>query len=73
MTQTWFGSPPDLCELCKEPFASVFYDARINHAPPHLRGKWALLCRKCFIATEGRLGLNYGQEYDLQTLKKLRG
>jgi len=65
--KSWSGTTPTTCDLCYKPFASTFYDARTK------QGRWGLLCRSCFKEYGMGLGTGLGQEYDLRTLKKLRG
>ncbi|MBU1230233.1 MAG: DUF91 domain-containing protein [Proteobacteria bacterium] len=50
------------CCICGRVFVSVFFDTRI----PHANGAWGLLCRHCFTFGACRIGLGYGQRYDIQ-------
>ena len=63
----WQGSKPKACDLCKQPFKTIFYDSRTKQGP------WSLLCHACFLEYGMGLGLGYGQSYDLESLKKLGG
>jgi hypothetical protein len=53
----WIGSPPQACDLCREPLTDHFYDARTR------RGPWACLCHACFQEQGVGLGTGCGQEY----------
>jgi len=65
--KTWTGTLPTACDTCNNGLKSVFYDARTHH------GVWGILCRSCFKLYGLGLGIGYGQEYDLETGRKLRG
>ena len=65
----WMGSPPDRCDLCREPMGAVFYDASV----PRCGGSWGMVCSICFTDNACTLGLGYGQKYDTATLEKLGG
>lgn len=53
----WAGSPPQECDVCQQPIAGVFYDAKIPH------GSWACLCKDCFTRLRCALGTGKGQKY----------
>lgn len=60
------------CQTCQMKFGkhnnatstSTFYDMRLARAG----GRWALMCSSCALGGQGvgRVGLGYGQRYDLQ-------
>lgn len=63
----WLGDITS-CDLCGKSLFDfkVFYDAKIH-------GGWGIICPECFKKYNGKVGLGLGQEYDVETRKKLRG
>jgi len=52
---------PKSCDLCGrtfDPTTAGFYDARLD-------GRWGDYCRECFSRHYGRLGVGFGQLYQL--------
>lgn len=64
---TWTGPAPISCDLCKRNLLATFYDFRVKG------GGWAIGCPSCFKEYGSGLGVGKGQEYDKNTLTKLRG
>lgn len=64
----WISPRPEKCQWCNDELtaAKVFYDARTPQG-------WAVICRRCFVDLGCRLGTGLGQEFDNNTLNKLRG
>jgi hypothetical protein len=64
----WQGQT-ETCDICQGPLTvgKTFYDARTQQGP------WGALCRKCFIIHGVGVGLGKGQEYNSETLEKVRG
>lgn len=58
----WLSKVPEGCQLTGEPFDGVMYDAKIKA----LNGQWGLVCQSTFDLFDCRLGLGYGQKYELQ-------
>jgi hypothetical protein len=66
----WEG-PVFECEICHIKFggqrgaSQTFYDMRLANCG----GRWALLCPSCALGGQGigKLGLGFGQRYDLQS------
>jgi hypothetical protein len=57
----WKGTPPLKCDICEEPIAKLFFDAKTTQGP------WGTLCEECFERhTYGELGLGFGQRYEKQ-------
>lgn len=71
MTQKWLGRKPEKCEVCSKNLSSVFFDANVGLQSIGFHGPWALICEDCFKSNGCRLGVGFGQKYDLETLEKL--
>ena len=56
----WLSDPPINCDLCEKPITNVFIDGLTVHGP------WAIMCPRCHIIHGKGLGLNKGQQYQLQ-------
>lgn len=67
----WMGRRPEKCELCSKNLRYVFFDANIGLQSVGFHGPWALVCAGCFQERGCRLGVGFGQAYDLRTLAKL--
>lgn len=63
----WRGKKPEICQKCGRPLHDRFYDAKTRD------GVWGLLCLSCFADHGLGLGKGLGQEFDVTTLRKLRG
>jgi hypothetical protein len=57
MSKRWYGSPPVACDLCGDSLAEEFFDSRTR------RGPWGNICRPCWRAENGRLGVGVAQRY----------
>ena len=56
----WTGTVPPACQITGIPFNGVMYDARIPG-----RG-WGNICQEAFDTFHCRLGVGFGQKYELQ-------
>ena len=65
----WMGTWPYNCDICQKDLTKtvVFYDSRTQS------GRWGLLCPACFRMYGTGIGTGYGQEYDSNTLEKIKG
>lgn len=55
-----YVNPPAVCDNCRSPINSTFYDARTHG------GAWGNLDQKCFDAIGVGLGTGRGQKYEKQ-------
>lgn len=65
MTQVLWLSPLSGCDICSADFdgSGPMFDAAIG-----FRGPWGNICQSCFTDMGCRLGLGFGQKYELQDL-----
>lgn len=54
---TWYGEPPDRCQLCDCEIDAVFIDGVVAGAG------WAFMCEKCHVKNGIGLGVGRGQKY----------
>lgn len=50
------------CDLCGEADQTTIYDARVPRY-----GAWAHVCQACFDGLGCRLGVGFGQKYELKS------
>jgi hypothetical protein len=53
----WLGTPPERCDLCKQPITSEFYDGATVYGP------WANMCPTCHFKLGVGIGVGRGQQY----------
>lgn len=61
----WFGTVPDVCQVCFESLENEDYFFDSNHQSPHAqRLIWGILCEDCFKTLGTGLGIGRGQQYE---------
>ena len=63
----WLGTLPEKCDICGIILTAIFIDGRTIHGP------WANMCPECHKKHGCGLGTGYGQQYDINTTKKIEG
>lgn len=63
----WLSDAPTHCDLCGRGITEHFVDGKT------VLGPWGIMCMTCHASVGCGLGVGRGQEYDLETLVKVRG
>ena len=62
--KTWYGDPPQACDICGLEITTEFIDGRTD-----FRGMWGCMCLDCHKQHGVGLGTGRGQKYHLQNDK----
>lgn len=63
----WQSERPTKCGICRQDLQDSFVDGSTT------MGMWAIMCKDCHKRKGVGLGIGRGQEYSLETLKKIAG
>lgn len=63
MKNKWHGMPPKHCDVCGEGIEKEFVDGKTKS------GRWAIMCKLCFLIHGVGLGIGKGQRYSMKVIR----